>query len=87
MQLHPLNKKKLTTIVLAIVIMLLISLGASLLSLAAAVTIIPSTATTTTTPIKHLIVIFQENISFDHYFATYPNSKNLLDEPPFHAAV
>jgi phospholipase C len=86
MQLHPLNKKKLTTIVLAIVIMLLISLGASLLSLAAAVTMIPSTATRTTTPIKHLIVIFQENISFDHYFATYPNSKNLPDEPPFHAS-
>jgi phospholipase C len=26
------------------------------------------------TPIKHLIVIFQENVSFDHYFATYPNA-------------
>src|SRR5208282_5389363 len=26
----------------------------------------------TTTPIKHLVVIFQENISFDHYFGTYP---------------
>ena len=24
------------------------------------------------TPIKHLVVIFQENVSFDHYFATYP---------------
>ena len=30
------------------------------------------TTTTSTTPIKHLIVIFQENVSFDHYFATYP---------------
>lgn len=28
----------------------------------------------TTTPIKHLIVIFQENISFDHYFGTYPHA-------------
>jgi phospholipase C len=27
-------------------------------------------------PIKHLIVIFQENVSFDHYFATYPNAAN-----------
>ena len=27
-----------------------------------------STSTTTTTPIKHIVVIFQENISFDHYF-------------------
>ncbi len=26
----------------------------------------------TTTPIKHVVVIFQENVSFDHYFATYP---------------
>ncbi len=31
----------------------------------------------TATPIKHLVVIFQENISFDHYFATYPNARNL----------
>jgi phospholipase C len=28
-------------------------------------------------PIKHLIVIIQENTSFDHYFGTYPNSSNL----------
>jgi phospholipase C len=43
-----------------------------------------STAVTTTiTPIKHLIVIFQENISFDHYFATYPYAKNSPGEPPF----
>ena len=26
----------------------------------------------TATPIKHLVVIFQENVSFDHYFGTYP---------------
>jgi phospholipase C len=26
----------------------------------------------TTTPIKHVVVIFQENVSFDHYFGTYP---------------
>lgn len=29
----------------------------------------------TTTPIKHVIVIFQENVSFDHYFGTYPHAK------------
>ncbi len=28
----------------------------------------------TTTPIKHVVVIFQENVSFDHYFGTYPNA-------------
>ena len=26
----------------------------------------------TSTPIKHVVVIFDENISFDHYFGTYP---------------
>jgi len=40
----------------------------------------------TTTPIKHVVVIFQENVSFDHYFATYPNAMNLPGEPAFHAA-
>ena len=30
----------------------------------------------TSTPIKHLVVIFQENVSFDHYFGTYPNATN-----------
>jgi phospholipase C len=37
------------------------------------------------TPIKHLVVIFQENISFDHYFGTYPNALNPQQEPAFHA--
>jgi phospholipase C len=27
-------------------------------------------------PIRHVVVIFQENVSFDHYFATYPNAAN-----------
>src|SRR5579862_697467 len=39
----------------------------------------------TTTPIKHVVVIFQENVSFDHYFATYPYAMNPDAEPPFHA--
>jgi phospholipase C len=40
--------------------------------------------TTSATPIKYLIVIFQENISFDHYFATYPNASNSnKSEPQF----
>jgi phospholipase C len=28
------------------------------------------------TPIQHLVVIFQENVSFDHYFGTYPQAAN-----------
>ncbi|MFF4489874.1 phospholipase C [Streptomyces sp. NPDC001544] len=31
---------------------------------------------TTATPIKHVVVLFDENISFDHYFATYPKAAN-----------
>jgi phospholipase C len=36
----------------------------------------PSSDPATATPIKHLVVIFQENISFDHYFGTYPYATN-----------
>ena len=38
------------------------------------------------TPIQHIVIIFQENVSFDHYFATYPNAMNPPGEPAFHAA-
>lgn len=41
----------------------------------------------TATPIKHLVVIFQENVSFDHYFATYPKAANPAGEPAFTAAA
>jgi phospholipase C len=40
----------------------------------------------TKTPIKHLVVIFNENISFDHYFGTYPNALNPEGEPLFEPA-
>jgi phospholipase C len=40
----------------------------------------------TKTPIKHLVVIFNENESFDHYFGTYPNALNVEGEPRFVAA-
>ncbi|HEY0247291.1 MAG TPA: alkaline phosphatase family protein [Gryllotalpicola sp.] len=36
----------------------------------------PNNSARTTTPIKHLVVIYDENISFDHYFGTYPNAAN-----------
>ena len=39
----------------------------------------------TATPIQHVVVIFQENVSFDHYFATYPVALNPKGEPPFTA--
>jgi phospholipase C len=37
----------------------------------------------TNTPIKYVVVIFQENNSFDHYFGTYPRALNPEGEPPF----
>jgi phospholipase C len=37
----------------------------------------------TATPIKHLVVIFGENRSFDHYFGTYPQAMNPAGEPAF----
>jgi phospholipase C len=39
-------------------------------------------ADATATPIKHVVVIFQENVSFDHYFGTYPFATN-TDGNPF----
>ncbi|MEU6194751.1 alkaline phosphatase family protein [Streptomyces sp. NPDC047061] len=63
------------------------SLGA--LAGAAALTVLGGTApswaavpaghgggSSTATPIKHVVVLFDENISFDHYFATYPKAAN-----------
>jgi phospholipase C len=36
----------------------------------------PPAGGATATPIKHVVVIFQENVSFDHYFGTYPFATN-----------
>jgi phospholipase C len=76
------------------------ALAAALLTLAAcgddnnnsstptpAASVSPQDALATTTPIKHLVVIFGENVSFDHYFATYPNSTNAAGEPQVAAAA
>jgi phospholipase C len=41
----------------------------------------------TATPIKHVVVIYNENVSFDHYFATYPNAANPSGEPAFTPAA
>jgi phospholipase C len=46
----------------------------------------PQDALPTSTPIKHVVVIFGENESFDHYFGTYPNATNPTGEPAFTAA-
>jgi phospholipase C len=43
----------------------------------------PGADTGGVTPIQHLVVIYQENVSFDHYFATYPHAANPPGEPEF----
>jgi phospholipase C len=40
-------------------------------------------AAPTATPIKHIVVIYGENISFDHYFGVYPAAANPPGEPAF----
>src|ERR1700689_5307890 len=70
--------------------------GASVMSLAALLALpgmmspayaapaLPSVVTPTT-PIQHVVVIFGENISFDHYFGTYPVAQNPPGQPRFTA--
>jgi phospholipase C len=45
------------------------------------------TPTTPSAAIKHVVIIFGENISFDHYFGTYPNALNNPGGTPFTAAT
>ncbi len=54
-------------------------------ALAAVTPIQAAGAVQTKTPIKHLVIIFQENVSYDHYFATYPQATNPSGEPAFNA--
>ncbi len=44
-----------------------------------------ASAVKTATPIKHIVIIFGENQSFDHYFGTYPTALNPKGEPEFKA--
>jgi len=53
--------------------------GCSTTSSQPASTVVPPAAAVPVTSaqvIKHVVVIFGENISFDHYFGTYPNAAN-----------
>ncbi|MGW1805503.1 phospholipase C [Streptomyces sp. NPDC002078] len=51
-------------------------LGSNAPGWAAAPAAAPGGHSSTATPIKHVVVLFDENISFDHYFATYPKAAN-----------
>jgi phospholipase C len=78
-------RKALANVVLTLIIIISILSGTSLIvPLAAqASSAAVSSNLSTATPIKYLVVIFQENVSFDHYFATYPNATNPPGEPRF----
>jgi phospholipase C len=73
-------KNALTNVAIVLIIISFLS-STSLVSAAAV-----SSNFSTITPIKHLVIIAQENVSFDHYFATYPNATNPPGGPPFHAS-
>jgi phospholipase C len=74
---------------------LALSLSATLLLAGCGSTPLPSlnppaaaiVPTTSAKVIKHVVVIYGENVSFDHYFGTYPNAANLPGEPSFTAAA
>jgi phospholipase C len=60
--------------------------GGGTTSVSAVAAVSAQDALPTATPIKHLVVVFGENRSFDHYFGTYPNASNPSGEPTFTAA-
>lgn len=74
---------RLITLCISIVVILSLILSGTFASVKAASSAAASEASPTRTPIKNLVVIFQENVSFDHYFGTYPNATNPPREPKF----
>jgi len=71
---------------MALLLALTTALGPTATSAFAADKKITKYAPATATPIQHLVVIFQENVSFDHYFGTYPVATNPKGESKFKAA-
>ena len=67
-------------------VVLLASLAAAIAVLTGPATAVARATPRPATPVEHLIVIFQENVSFDHYFGTYPHAENPPGEPRFVAA-
>jgi phospholipase C len=60
-------------------------IAGTLIGLGAANAQTPAPVAGAASPIQHLVVIFQENVSFDHYFGTYPFAMNPEGEPAFYA--
>jgi phospholipase C len=59
------------------------SLGALLAATFAAAPLYASVPEVAKKQIRHVVIIFQENVSFDHYFGTYPHALNPSGEPQF----
>ena len=71
------------TLVISIAVVSPLILSGTLASVKVAIAATSATLTNTKTPIKHIVVLFQENVSFDHYFGTYPIASNPPGEPKF----
>jgi phospholipase C len=72
-----------STVVIALCVAVAIVIGLTVGTAHSRSAGVAAAAGTTTTPIKHVVVIFDENISFDHYFGRYPKAKNPKNEPSF----
>jgi phospholipase C len=59
--------------------------GGTILGISMSSATSPTGLPASTTPIEHVVVIFPENESFDHYFGTYPKAVNGAGEPAFTA--
>jgi phospholipase C len=77
---------RLVTLLISIAVVFSLVSSGTLASVKAATAAASATSTNAKTPIKHIVVLFQENVSFDHYFGTYPNATNPPGEPKFTAA-
>jgi phospholipase C len=56
------------------------STGGSVMANETLTVTVPPPAAPSAGLIKHVVVIFNENVSFDHYFGTYPNAANLASD-------
>jgi phospholipase C len=72
---------------IALSIFLAIALGSSVSGLTQTAGPATPDALLTHTPIKHLVIIFDEDVSFDHYFGTYPKAANPPGETLFTPAI
>src|SRR6201996_1737535 len=72
----------------AVLCLLLLTCSLTIIQVGCSSSSVPASQIPTPSPavnIQHIVVIFQENVSFDHYFGTYPNALNLPGETPFTA--